>query len=117
MLRRETGLTQQKLCVLLGMFPSRLVALLDGLEDRGLVERRQSATDRRSYKLVLTPAGRRAMSAVDRVTRELERDLFGGLTAQDIGEFTRLLARVMATANIAPGVHPAYRRLTRKEIR
>src|SRR5579884_3946353 len=53
------GLSQQALGEVLGILPSRLVQLVDELEERGLVERRDSAEDRRSYALHLTDKGRR----------------------------------------------------------
>ena len=56
-IRQANGLSQQALGEKLGMFPSRLVALLDELEQRGLVERRDNPADRRSYALHLTRAG------------------------------------------------------------
>src|SRR3954453_4845677 len=58
------GLSQQALGGRLGVFPSRLVGLLDELERLGLVERRDSPTDRRSYALHLTGAGRAALERV-----------------------------------------------------
>jgi DNA-binding MarR family transcriptional regulator len=45
------GLSQQALSEKLGLFPSRLVAMIDELEQRGLVERRDSPRDRRPYAL------------------------------------------------------------------
>src|SRR6478735_6440506 len=52
-IREADGLSQQSLGERLGMYPSRLVALLDDLERRGLVERRDNPADRRSYSLYL----------------------------------------------------------------
>ena len=49
-IEQADGLSQQALGEKLGMFPSRLVAVLDELEERGLVERRDSPTDRRSTR-------------------------------------------------------------------
>src|SRR5205807_2586245 len=45
------GISQQELAAALGTVPSRLVALIDELESRGLVQRREHETDRRSYAL------------------------------------------------------------------
>ena len=42
-----SGISQQELASRLGMVPSRLVALLDELEARGFLERRNNADDRR----------------------------------------------------------------------
>src|SRR5258707_12271339 len=48
-LGRESGLSQQALADLLGMFPSRLVAVLDDMQRAGQFERSPHQTDRRVY--------------------------------------------------------------------
>jgi DNA-binding MarR family transcriptional regulator len=60
-LKQSDGLSQQALSEKLGKFPSRLVAVLDELERRGIVKPRDSPSDRRSYAVVLTKAGRGAL--------------------------------------------------------
>jgi len=49
----QPAITQQALAGALAMQPSRLVALVDELEARGLVERRENPDDRRRYELHL----------------------------------------------------------------
>src|SRR5262245_63694648 len=51
------GISQQSLAEHLRILPSRLVVLIDELEERGLVERRADPADRRSYALYLTNRG------------------------------------------------------------
>ena len=46
------GLSQQALGEKLGVFPSRLVSMLDELEGRGLVERRNNPADSAAYALL-----------------------------------------------------------------
>src|SRR5262245_9331999 len=79
MLGANPGLSQQELSDLFGMFPSRLVVLLDQLEKRRLIERRDDPLDRRGYRLHLTKAGRKALTDIGRLTRELEKDLCSSL--------------------------------------
>jgi DNA-binding MarR family transcriptional regulator len=57
LLRVAAGLSQQELAAKLGIHPSRLVAILDNLEKRTLVERRPNPEDRRLYSLQLTKSG------------------------------------------------------------
>ena len=52
------GLSQTELSRQLIMHRSNVTGLLDRLERRGLVARRDVAADRRAYNVVLTPAGR-----------------------------------------------------------
>jgi DNA-binding MarR family transcriptional regulator len=111
MLGANPGLTQQELSDLFGVFPSRLVLLLDQLETRRLIERRDDRSDRRTYRLHLTSAGRQAMVRIDQLTRELENDLCGSLRAAERKTLTSLLERIVTQQNIKSAVHPAYRKL------
>ena len=56
--QREPGITQQAIGDAAGVDPSTMVATLDGLEERGLAERRPHSSDRR--KRAVLPHRRRA---------------------------------------------------------
>lgn len=105
------GLSQQALGEKLGMFPSRLVAVLDEMERRGLVERRDRPTDRRSYALHLTEAGRGALEQIGRVADEHGAALCAALDATERAQLRQFLVRIAAEQGLTPGVHPGYRRL------
>jgi DNA-binding MarR family transcriptional regulator len=64
------GISQQSLAEHLRILPSRLVVLIDELEERGMVERRADPADRRSYALHLTNKGRDTMKGIGRVARD-----------------------------------------------
>jgi DNA-binding MarR family transcriptional regulator len=108
---RADGLSQQALSERLGMFPSRLVGVLDELERRGLVERRDSPTDRRTYALYLTAAGRAALEQIGRIGREHQDALCAALDPSERAQLTDLLRRIAAQQQLTPGVHPGLRRL------
>jgi DNA-binding MarR family transcriptional regulator len=105
------GLSQQALGEKLGMFPSRLVAVLDELEGRGLVERRDSPTDRRSYALYLTQAGREALEVIGRVAWEHQDALCAALDESERAQLAGFLTRIAAEQGLTPGVHPGFRKL------
>jgi DNA-binding MarR family transcriptional regulator len=105
------GLSQQALGERLGVFPSRLVGLLDELERLGLVERRDSPADRRSYALYLTGAGRSSLEQLQGIAREHQEALCAALDAGERTQLAELLARIAAEQGLTPGVHPGYRRL------
>lgn len=109
MVGRNPGLSQQALSEVLGLFASRLVALLDELEERALVERREHPSDRRSYGLHLTKNGEKSLAKIGALTTELEERMFAALTAAELRTLTSLLERVVAGQSLTPGVHSAYR--------
>ncbi|WP_394766684.1 MarR family winged helix-turn-helix transcriptional regulator [uncultured Paludibaculum sp.] len=111
MLGANPGLSQQELCDLFGVFPSRLVVLLDQLEVRRLIQRRSNPSDRRGHRLHLTSAGRRALTRIGKLTQELEGDLCTSLSRGEREILASLLARIVAAQKITPAVHPAYRKL------
>ena len=94
------GLNQSTLARALGIERSTLVAVIDKLQARGLVERRESALDKRSYALGLTAAGRDLFARLrDRVRIHEERiaaDLEPGEAAQLVG----LLSKVARPARL-----------------
>jgi DNA-binding MarR family transcriptional regulator len=105
------GLSQQALGEKLGMFPSRLVAVLDELERLGLVQRRDSPTDRRSYALYLTEAGREALERIGRIGREHQDALCAALDESERAQLAGFLTRIVAEQGLTPGIHPGYRKL------
>jgi DNA-binding MarR family transcriptional regulator len=107
----EDGLSQKALSEKLGLFPSRLVAMIDELEKRGLVERRDSPEDRRSYALYLTGAGREILEQLERLGRAHQQALCAALDASEQAQLQEFLTRIAAEQKLTPGVHPGYRRL------
>ena len=110
----SAGLRQQALAQVLGVVPSRLVVLIDELEGRGLVERRDDADDRRAYALHLTPAGREMLAAIGRVAQEHQAALCAALDADERAQLAALLRRVADQQGLVAGVHPGFARLGRK---
>jgi DNA-binding MarR family transcriptional regulator len=102
------AITQQALATALGTLPSRLVALIDALESRGLLERRPHETDRRSYALHLTDAGSSTLQAISRIAREHQNALLTALSDDEQRQLADLLQRVAAQQGLIPSVHPGY---------
>ncbi len=94
-LRTETS--QQDLSRTLGLYAPGLVALIDGLETRGLVRRHRNNIDRRRYVLTLPPSGKRLLTRADLVVSRLESELFSCMSAQEKTTFETLLKRTLDT--------------------
>jgi len=104
----KPGMSQQELATALGTLPSRLVALIDELESRELLERRPHASDRRSHALHLTDAGRTTVQAVGRIAREHQQALLAGLSQEEQLHLASLLQRIADQQGLIPKVHPGY---------
>lgn len=111
LLGTEGGISQRALADRLGLLPSRLVMLVDELEARGLVERRDDPRDRRSYALHLTEQGRAALADVGRVAREHGESLCAALSADEGRQLVTWLGRIADEQGLTPGVHPGIRRV------
>lgn len=79
LIRENPGLSQSELGAALRIDRSTMVAVIDKLEARSLVERAPSPRDRRSYALHLTATGDRVLAAmiprVEAHERAIARDL------------------------------------------
>ena len=108
------GQSQQALSDRLSIVPSRLVQLVDELEERGLVERRAHASDRRTHALYLTAKGRDALDAIGRIARDHQNELCAGLNAAERDQLASLLLRIVERQGLIRGVHPGFSSLGRK---
>jgi DNA-binding MarR family transcriptional regulator len=111
LLRIAAGLSQQELAAKLQLHPSRMVAIVDNLEKRGLVERRANPDDRRLYSLYLTQAGGEALERIGRVAREHQDALLSSLSKEERDTLATLLLRIADQQGLVRGVHPGYQRM------
>ncbi|HEV2325050.1 MAG TPA: MarR family transcriptional regulator [Terracidiphilus sp.] len=111
LLEHTPGISQQELANRLRMHASRLVAIIDGLEGRGLIARETNAEDRRLYSLRLTPAGRESLAAIGRVARAHEEAMCEGLSETERAQLAGSLGKIAARHGLARGIHPGYRTL------
>ena len=88
------GISQKDLATRIGIDGSSLVRLLDILEERGLLERRADAKDRRSRRLHLTAAGREALADIRRQLHAVEEEILADLGEDEIGVALRLFDRI-----------------------
>ncbi|RAJ86168.1 DNA-binding MarR family transcriptional regulator [Streptomyces sp. PsTaAH-137] len=83
--------SQHELAQLVGVDRTTMVALIDALEGKGLVERRRSAVDRRRNVVALTPAGVACQRDADRARIEAERAYLAPLDEQSAAALTETL--------------------------
>lgn len=83
--------SQRDLAEYLRLDPSQVVALVDGLQTRGLVRREPDPTDRRANVVVATGVGREVYQRARLSARDAEQQLHRGLTAEAREELATLL--------------------------
>ncbi len=105
------GQSQQAIGERLRIPPSRMVAFVDALEARSLLERRHNPLDRRTRELHLTPAGRELLASAMELATEYELHLCAELSGEEREQLLDLLARVGGQLGVAPGTHAAHEEL------
>ena len=93
-LAANEGKSQQAIGELLGLNATRMVFLVDELEQRGLVERRRNPADRRQHALYLTDLGHDKLRQIRQLTEAHESQLGASLTDPERRQLARLLRRV-----------------------
>jgi len=84
--------TQAALAQSIGADKSRIIGVLDELQERGLIERQPDPDDRRARLLALTEAGRRLRESVrDAIQRQEEERVLAALPEADRAAFLRAL--------------------------
>jgi DNA-binding MarR family transcriptional regulator len=94
---RERGPSaQQALAELIGIDATNLVAVLNSLEDSGLIERRRDRADRRRAIIALSPKGDALLADLDRALLAVDDDILAALTPAERETLGALLSRVIA---------------------
>jgi DNA-binding MarR family transcriptional regulator len=83
--------TQAALAQAINADKSRIIGVLDDLEQRDLITRQPDASDRRVHLLSLTPAGDRLRRSVEAAIRASEEEVLGTLPPADREAFLRSL--------------------------
>jgi len=104
------GQSQQAIGERLLIPPSRMVAFVDALEARSLLERRHNPHDRRTRELHLTEAGQDLLARAFSLVAGFEFELISDLSDAEQDQLLELLQRVGAQLGVPgglPAAHPA----------
>ncbi len=96
LIARNPGISQTELSHANGRDKSSLTPVVEDLVRRGLVERQRVRQDRRTYRLNLTPAGKKTLTMLTRCARRHERVLDGIIGRRDRARFLQILKKIAA---------------------
>ncbi len=94
------GLSQSAVARALGVERSTMVAVIDGLEERGLVVRKPSLTDRRSNELELSENGQQVYEQALELAYQADQKTTSALNAEETIQLVTLLRKLNSAAGI-----------------
>jgi DNA-binding MarR family transcriptional regulator len=103
------GESQHALAERLHISPSWMVAIVDELERRELLERKPHARDRRVRNLHLTAVGKKLLKRAEARAQRFDRQVGAPLDETELQQLLALLDRVAAGLELKPGAHAAMR--------
>lgn len=83
----------------LGISPSAITQLVDGLVDAGIVTRTESLTDRRTTQLSLSAKGLKQIQAIKKEKMEAFASLFDALSDSELSTYHRLQQKLLKQIN------------------
>ena len=91
---KQDGLSQAQLGALMSMDRTTLSGIIDRLEKRKLVERREHPGDRRAYLLYLTPEGLGCRDALSQASDKINAAISDNLTGAEKEQLVGLLQKM-----------------------
>ena len=94
LIAHNPGITARQLCHALGVLPPNMVGLINGLEQRTLIERRPHPSDRRAQGLHLSAHAVPMMQAAERTAAQIEQEAAHRLSPAEQKTLMRLLQKI-----------------------
>lgn len=101
-LYEQEGLTASHLATLVCRHPSSMTAVLDRMEEKGLLRRQVDAADRRVVHIFLTEGGRAYRPQVEALTARLDRLIKETLSDEQLATFRYVLSVLQSIELSAP---------------
>lgn len=93
----ENGQTAKQIAERLCLDGSTVTGILDRIEQKGLIEKKVDAKDRRALQVLLTKAGRELEAPLSRVIEEANRKALSNLETDRSEDLKKLLQEISTT--------------------
>lgn len=107
-LLHHDGAIQKEIAVFCHIEPASLTVLLNGMENKGYIERKNVGSNRRSLHVYLTETGRKYADRLNQEFARIEAEALEGFTKAEAQQLQELLGRVyenMGNNQQKEGIH------------
>jgi DNA-binding MarR family transcriptional regulator len=91
LLKKKNGQSMTELSQLLSIDNSTITGLVDRLEKSGFVNRNASTSDRRMFRIFITPQGIEESNKAKTIIKRVNKEIKSGFSREDIEIFKRIL--------------------------
>ena len=99
-LRDHNGATQKEIAAACYIEAPTITSVLNGMEAKGLIERKRLNGNRRSFHVFMTDKGQKLEQRVHEIFLKLEEETFEGISQEKRKEFLELFSKIHR--NIVP---------------
>ena len=99
-LRDHDGATQKEIAAACYIEAATITSVLNGMEAKGLIERKRLNGNRRSFHVFMTEKGQKLEQRVHEIFLKLEEETFEGISQEKREEFLELFSKIHR--NIVP---------------
>lgn len=91
---QEDGVATITISQRLQQLGGTFTGVLESMEKQGLIRRERDAEDRRVWRVWLTETGEALRETLPPIVRELEKDLYGCLSSEELQQFSEMVDRM-----------------------
>lgn len=93
-LQEKDGAAQKEIAAACHIEPASLTTILNGMEEKGLIQRKSLNGNRRSWHIFLTDRGKEMTEAIGMGFEELETQAFSGISGEERESFLKTFEKI-----------------------
>ena len=92
--QKKDGAAQKEIAAACHIEPASLTTILNGMEEKGLIQRKSLNGNRRSWHIFLTDRGKEMTEAIGMGFEELEAQAFSGISREERESFLKTFEKI-----------------------